>query len=109
MAPNTVQVQGVWASSAVRFAEGVLAVNIDVTEQRRREQELRDFAAVAAHDLREPLVGIAVMAEALSAASDLSAQRRGMAALMVDGVTHAKRLGRRHPRVRVGRAGGRRP
>jgi light-regulated signal transduction histidine kinase (bacteriophytochrome) len=34
----------------------VLNLVTDVTEQRRMEEELRDYAKVAAHDLREPLM-----------------------------------------------------
>jgi signal transduction histidine kinase len=35
---------------------GVLNLATDVTEQRRMEDELRNYAKVAAHDLREPIM-----------------------------------------------------
>jgi light-regulated signal transduction histidine kinase (bacteriophytochrome) len=37
-------------------ADGVLNLVTDVTEQRRMEDELREYAKVAAHDLREPIM-----------------------------------------------------
>jgi signal transduction histidine kinase len=89
---DAVHVRGVWANSVLPFGEGVLSVSFDVTEERRRQQELRDFAAVAAHDLREPLVGIQLMATALGNAADLPEGRRDMVRLIGEGVGNAKRL-----------------
>src|SRR3954463_2377769 len=57
---DVVHVRGVWVHTVLPFGSGLLSVAFDVSEERRREQELRDFAAVAAHDLREPLVGMRV-------------------------------------------------
>jgi PAS domain-containing protein len=37
-------------------ATGVLNLVTDVTERRRMEDELRDYANVAAHDPREPIM-----------------------------------------------------
>src|SRR4051812_47533752 len=62
---DVIHVRGVWVHTVLPFGSGLLSVAFDVSEERRREQELRDFAAVAAHDLREPLVGMRVMAKLL--------------------------------------------
>src|SRR3954451_2355063 len=45
------RVRGVWVLSALPFGPGLWSVAFDVSEERRREKELRDFAAVAAHAL----------------------------------------------------------
>ncbi len=51
------RVRGVFLHRAIPFgADGVLNFVTDVTEQRRMEDELRNYAKVAAHDLREPLM-----------------------------------------------------
>jgi signal transduction histidine kinase len=51
------RVRGVFVHRAIPFgADGVLNLVTDVTEQRRMEEELRNYAKVAAHDLREPLM-----------------------------------------------------
>jgi signal transduction histidine kinase len=40
------------------FGDGLVVFLTDVTDQRRMEAELRSFADVVAHDLREPVSGI---------------------------------------------------
>ena len=51
------RVRGVFVHRAIPFgADGVLNLVTDVTEQRRMEDELRNYAKVAAHDLREPIM-----------------------------------------------------
>jgi signal transduction histidine kinase len=51
------RVRGVFLHRAIPFgAHGVLNLVTDVTEQRRMEDELRNYANVAAHDLREPIM-----------------------------------------------------
>jgi signal transduction histidine kinase len=51
------RVRGVFLHRAIPFgASGVLNLVTDVTEQRRMEDELRNYAKVAAHDLREPIM-----------------------------------------------------
>jgi signal transduction histidine kinase len=51
------RVRGCFLHRAIPFgADGVLNLVTDVTEQRRMEGELREYAKVAAHDLREPIM-----------------------------------------------------
>ena len=51
------RVRGVFLHRAIPFgADGVLNLVSDVTEQRQMEDELRNYAKVAAHDLREPIM-----------------------------------------------------
>jgi signal transduction histidine kinase len=68
------------------------AAEFDVSEERRRESELRDFAAVAAHDLREPLLGVHVMASLLSRRGGLGIEEQKMVQLLDDGVQRATGL-----------------
>jgi signal transduction histidine kinase len=61
------RVRGIFVHRAIPFgADGVLSVVTDVTEQRRMEDELRDYAKVTAHDLREPIMSAALFIELLS-------------------------------------------
>jgi signal transduction histidine kinase len=50
---------GTFVQRVARLGDGLLVVLTDVTEQRRNEAELRNFADLVAHDLREPITGIA--------------------------------------------------
>jgi signal transduction histidine kinase len=74
------------------FGPGLLSVAFDVSEERRREHELRDFATAAAHDLREPLVGVHVMAALLSRRGGLGVEEQEMVRLLDDGVQRATGL-----------------
>jgi len=89
---DAVHVRGVWSHHALPFGQAVLSVTVDVTDERRRETELRDFAAVAAHDLREPLVGIQLMAGLLGRRETLGSTEREMAASLTDGAERARGL-----------------
>jgi signal transduction histidine kinase len=89
---DTINVRGVWVHSVMPFGEGVLSAAFDVTEERRREHELREFAAVAAHDLREPLIGVHLMAGLLSRQPGLGEKEREMVDLVDDGIQRARGL-----------------
>ena len=52
---------GTFVLRHVRLGDGLMVFMTDVTEQRRMEAELRGYADVVAHDLREPLAGIAML------------------------------------------------
>ena len=60
------RVRGVFLHRAIPFGlDGVLNLVSDVTEERRMEDELRDYAKVAAHDLREPLMAAGMFVQLL--------------------------------------------
>ena len=50
---------GSFIQRTARLGDGLIVFLTDVTDQRRMESELRSFADVVAHDLREPITGIA--------------------------------------------------
>jgi len=52
-------IRGTLLRRTAKLGDGLLVLVIDVTEQRRMEAELRGFADIVAHDLREPITGIA--------------------------------------------------
>jgi len=89
---DAIHVSGVWVHTVLPFGSGLMSVAFDVSEERRRENELRDFAAVAAHDLREPLVGIHWLAALLSRQAGLGAKEREMVRLLDEGVERARDL-----------------
>ena len=89
---DAIHVRGVWVHTVLPFGSGLLSVAFDVSEERRRENELRDFAAVAAHDLREPLLGVHVMASLLGRRGGLGAEEQEMVRLLDDGVQRATGL-----------------
>jgi signal transduction histidine kinase len=89
---DAIHVSGVWVHTVLPFGSGLMSVAFDVSEERRRENELRDFAAVAAHDLREPLVGMRVIAALLNRRAELGVKEREMVRLLDDGVQRATSL-----------------
>jgi signal transduction histidine kinase len=50
---------GTFIQRTAKLGDGLIVFMTDITEQRRMESELRSFADVVAHDLREPITGIA--------------------------------------------------
>src|SRR3954470_18863618 len=89
---DAIHVRGVWVHTVLPFGPAVMSVAFDVSEERRRENELRDFAAVAAHDLREPLVGVRLLARLLGRRAGLGAEEREEVRLLDDGVQRATGL-----------------
>src|SRR3954466_13254306 len=89
---DAIHVRGVWVHTVLPFGSGLMSVAFDVSEERRREEELRNFAAVAAHDLREPLVGIHWLAAVLSRRAGLGVQEQEMVRLLDEGVERARQL-----------------
>jgi signal transduction histidine kinase len=52
---------GTWVQRSAKLGDGIVNFMTDVTEQRRMEAELRSYADVVAHDLNEPIAGIAML------------------------------------------------
>jgi signal transduction histidine kinase len=50
---------GTFIQRTAKLGDGLVVFLTDITEKRRMESELRSFADVVAHDLREPITGIA--------------------------------------------------
>ena len=52
---------GTFIQRTAKLGDGLVNFLTDVTTQRRMESELRSFADVVAHDLNEPIAGIALL------------------------------------------------
>jgi signal transduction histidine kinase len=52
---------GTFVERVAKLGDGLINFLTDVTEQRRMEHELRSYADVVAHDLNEPIAGIAML------------------------------------------------
>jgi signal transduction histidine kinase len=56
---------GTFVERSAKLGDGLVNFLTDVTEQRRMEAELRNYADVVAHDLSEPVAGIALLVKLL--------------------------------------------
>ncbi|HEY1277008.1 MAG TPA: ATP-binding protein [Thermoleophilaceae bacterium] len=56
---------GTFVERSAKLGDGLVNFLTDVTEQRRMEAELRNYADVVAHDLSEPISGIALLVRML--------------------------------------------
>ena len=56
---------GTFIQRSAKLGDGLVNFLTDVTAQRRMEAELRSFADVVAHDLNEPIAGIALLVRLL--------------------------------------------
>ncbi len=63
-------IRGTIQRRTAKLGDGLLILVTDVTEQRRVEAELRGFADLVAHDLREPVTGIAHLVTLLERRAD---------------------------------------
>ncbi len=61
---------GTFAHRTARLGDGVMVFLTDVTEQRRMEADLRGYADVVAHDLREPVANMALLVRVLEQRAD---------------------------------------
>jgi signal transduction histidine kinase len=52
---------GTWVERSAKLGDGLVNFLTDVTAQRRMEADLRRYADVVAHDLSEPVAGIALL------------------------------------------------
>jgi signal transduction histidine kinase len=88
---DVAHVRATWIHTVLPFGEGVLSMATDVSEERLRERELRNFAALAAHDLREPLVGMDLVVRLLSSRGDsLGPEERKLVGMLGEGTTRAR-------------------
>ncbi len=63
-------IRGTFMRRTAKLGDGLLVLVTDVTERRRMEDELRAFADIVAHDLREPITGIAHLVTLLERRAD---------------------------------------
>jgi signal transduction histidine kinase len=56
---------GTWVQRSAKLGDGLVNFLTDVTAQRRMEADLRRYADVVAHDLSEPVAGIALLVRML--------------------------------------------
>jgi signal transduction histidine kinase len=61
---------GTFIQRTAKLGDGLVNFLSDVTEQRRMEAELRSYADVVAHDLNEPIAGIAMLVRLLERRAD---------------------------------------
>jgi signal transduction histidine kinase len=106
-------IQGTLLRRAAKFGEdGLIVFVADVTRQRRMEAELRGYADMVAHDLREPITGIAHLVTLLERRADEPPSPEVLALLrasterargLIDGVLAYARAGElRTQRVALG-------
>jgi signal transduction histidine kinase len=103
---------GTFVQRVARLGDGLLIVLTDVTEQRRNEAELRNFADLVAHDLREPVIGIAHLVSMLERRAEeppsadvlrLLRETTARAHELIDGVLSYSRAGElRRERIDLG-------
>jgi signal transduction histidine kinase len=103
---------GTFAQRTARMGDGLIVFLTDVTDERRMEDELRSYADVVAHDLREPITGLAHLVALLERRAgappdpevlDLMRASTERARALIDGVLLYARAGElRHERVALG-------
>ncbi len=103
---------GTFVQRAAKLGDGLIVFLTEVTDQRRMEAELRNYADVVAHDLREPISGMALLVALLERSAEepppaevLRRLREGTerARELIDGVLAYARMGElRRERVALG-------
>ena len=103
---------GTFAHRVTKIGDGVMVFLTDITEQRRMEAELRGYADVVAHDLREPVANMALLVRMLEQSADQPPQEEvlqmlregiGRAQELIEAVLGYARLGElRSERVALG-------
>jgi signal transduction histidine kinase len=61
---------GTFIQRSAKLGDGIVNFLTDVTEQRRMEADLRNYADVVAHDLNEPIAGIQMLVGLLERRAD---------------------------------------
>jgi signal transduction histidine kinase len=82
---------GTFILRTAKLGDGLTVFLTDVTEQRRMEAELRSYADVVAHDLREPVANMALLVRMLERSSG-EPPPEDVLALLRDGVGRAQEL-----------------
>jgi signal transduction histidine kinase len=82
---------GTFAHRVTKFGDGVMVFLTDVTEQRRMEAELRAYADVVAHDLREPIANMALLIRILERGAE-EPQRAEVLEMLRNGVERSQEL-----------------
>jgi len=103
---------GTFAHRVTKIGDGVMVFLTDITEQRRMEAELRGYADVVAHDLREPVANMSMLVRMLEQSADQRPQEEvlqmlregiGRAQELIEAVLGYARLGElRSERVALG-------
>ncbi|MEA2229558.1 MAG: hypothetical protein QOF04_3188, partial [Solirubrobacteraceae bacterium] len=95
-------IRGTFLRRTAKLGDGLIVLLSDVTVQRRMEAELRGFADMVAHDLREPITGIAHLVTLIERRGDRPADPEVLALLrasteraraLIDGVLAYARAG----------------
>jgi signal transduction histidine kinase len=82
---------GTFAHRVTKLGDGVMVFLTDVTEQRRMEAELRGYADVVAHDLREPVANMALLVRTLEQRAD-QPPRADVLQMLREGIGRAQEL-----------------
>lgn len=82
---------GTFAQRVTKLGDGVMVFLTDITEQRRMEAELRGYADVVAHDLREPVANMALLVRALEQRAD-QPPRADVLQMLREGIGRAQEL-----------------
>lgn len=82
---------GTFVQRTAKLGDGLVVFLTDVTEQRRMEAELRGYADIVAHDLREPIANMALLVRLLGQSAD-GPPRADVLQLLRDGIERAQEL-----------------
>jgi signal transduction histidine kinase len=63
---------GTFTERTMKLGDGLITFLTDVTGQRRMEADLRSYAELVAHDLREPILGMALLVTLIERQADQS-------------------------------------
>jgi signal transduction histidine kinase len=82
---------GTFAHRVTKLGDGVMVFLTDITEPRRMAAELRSYADVVAHDLREPVANMALLVRALEQRAD-EPPRADVLRMLREGISRAQEL-----------------
>jgi signal transduction histidine kinase len=82
---------GTFAHRVTKLGDGLMVFLTDVTEQRRMEADLRGYADVVAHDLREPVANMALLVRLLERGAE-NPPRPDVLEMLRDGIERSQEL-----------------